>query len=173
LGEFFVKHNITLVYGGGDLGIMGMLARTVAENNGKVISVIPKALDDVTQKNYGKVYITRDMHERKALMNKLSEAFITLPGGFGTFEELLEMTTWSQLTIHDKPILVLDILDYFEPLFAFFDKACEHGFISKANRQIVARCKKVDEVEQALLTYVVPPRTFTLVWTHGEQDTLV
>ncbi|RKP05000.1 cytokinin riboside 5'-monophosphate phosphoribohydrolase LOG, partial [Thamnocephalis sphaerospora] len=140
---------------------------------GKVISIIPQALADVSEKSFGEVHVTKDMHQRKALMNQLADAFITLPGGFGTFEELLEMTTWSQLTIHDKPVLVLDILGYYDSLFTFFDKACTEGFISKANRQIVTRCQQVDEVVQALTTYQVPSRTFKLVWTHGEEQTLV
>ncbi|KAI9597646.1 hypothetical protein BDF19DRAFT_434037 [Syncephalis fuscata] len=173
LGSVFLKNNITLVYGGGNMGLMGCLARTVHNGGGKVISVIPKALDEVTKTNYGTVHITADMHQRKAIMNKLADAFITLPGGFGTFEELLEMTTWSQLTIHNKPIIVLDIGNFYEHLFQFFDHVSQEGFITKSNRQIIKRCSQVDQIETALLEYKVPIRVYDLVWTHGEEKSLV
>jgi uncharacterized protein (TIGR00730 family) len=173
LGQVFLKHNITLIYGGGNMGLMGRLARTVHEGGGKVISIIPSVLNIDGSINYGIVHITKDMHQRKATMNKLADAFITLPGGFGTFEELLEMTTWSQLCIHNKPIIVLDICNFYDILFKFFDHVKEQGFVSSSNREIVQRCSSVDLVEKALMEYKVPPRTYDLTWVDGEQQTLV
>ncbi|KAI8052482.1 hypothetical protein BDF22DRAFT_688647 [Syncephalis plumigaleata] len=173
LGRVFLKHNITLIYGGGNMGLMGRLAQTVHDGGGKVISIIPRALNIGDSVNYGTVHITKDMHERKAMMNKLADAFITLPGGFGTFEELLEMTTWSQLCIHDKPVIVLDICNFYDMLFKFFDHTRNQGFVSPTNREIVQRCSSVDLVEKALMEYKVPPRTFNLTWIEGEPQALV
>ncbi|MDA1232074.1 MAG: TIGR00730 family Rossman fold protein, partial [Planctomycetota bacterium] len=127
----------TLVYGGGSTGIMGILANVVLQNGGKVIGVIPQHLarPELMHDRVSDMRITIDMHTRKALMHSLADAYIALPGGYGTLEELFEAVTWSQLALHSRPVKVLNINGLFDGLVAMLDQMTHHGFLSLACRQ--------------------------------------
>ena len=130
LATLMAKKGHALVYGGACIGLMGELAKTIHHNNGKVIGVIPEKLRDkgVCYEQADKLIITKDMRERKAIMEELSDAFITLPGGFGTLEEVAEMITARQLGFHNKPIIILNIAGYYDPLIGFFEHMFKFKF---------------------------------------------
>jgi len=130
-----VKNNLTLVYGGGNFGIMGILSDTVISNGGKVIGVIPKFLAD---KNLGSNKITemktvKNMHERKKTMYELSDYFVAMPGGIGTLEEITEILTWKQLSLHKKPCALLNINHFFDYLILFLQTAVNNGFMKQSH----------------------------------------
>jgi uncharacterized protein (TIGR00730 family) len=139
LGAALVRRGLGLVYGGGGVGLMGILADTVLEAGGEVIGVIPEALvaREVAHHGLTELRVVGSMHERKALMAELADAFIALPGGFGTFEELCEAITWMQLGLHRKACSVLDVEDYYAPLLALFDHATAEGFVRPEHRALV------------------------------------
>ena len=126
-----VRNDLTLVYGGGRVGLMGVVADEVLRLGGRAIGVIPRALWDreVGHANLTEVRIVETMHERKATMADLSDGFIALPGGLGTLEEIFEIWTWAQLGMHQKPCGFLDVAGYYAPLAAFLDHATREGFI--------------------------------------------
>lgn len=130
-----------LVYGGGRIGLMGVIADAALAAGGEVVGVIPAHLSsrEVAHSGLTELRVVGSMHERKQLMFELSEAFIALPGGLGTLEELLEITTWAQLGLHRKPIGVLDVLDYFDGLVTLLDHAVLSGFLSPRNRGLILR----------------------------------
>lgn len=132
LGEEIVKRNITLVYGGSSVGLMGEVANTVLQGKGKVIGVMPQKLADreIAHQNLSELHIVKSMHERKNLMAELSHGFITLPGGFGTMDEICEMITWNVLNIHAKPCGFLNLEGFFDPFFNFIRGAVSENFIS-------------------------------------------
>ncbi|XP_072966566.1 probable cytokinin riboside 5'-monophosphate phosphoribohydrolase LOGL1 [Typha angustifolia] len=139
LGHELVRRKIDLVYGGGSVGLMGLISQTVHDGGCHVLGVIPTALMplEISGESVGEVKAVSDMHERKAEMARQADAFIALPGGYGTMEELLEMITWSQLGIHDKPVGLLNIDGYYNSLLALFDNGVAEGFIKPACRDIV------------------------------------
>jgi uncharacterized protein (TIGR00730 family) len=139
MGKALADRGIDLVYGGGRRGLMGVLADSVLENGGQVTGVIPEAMAarEVAHTGVSQLRVVHSMHERKALMADLSDAFIALPGGFGTFEEFCEIITWAQLGLHRKPCGVLNVEGYYDPLLELFDRAVDVGFISNSNRRIV------------------------------------
>src|ERR1019366_5197896 len=139
MGAELVRSNIGLVYGGGNVGLMGVLADAVLREGGEAVGVIPENLmaREVGHKGLTKLHVVRSMHERKALMADLSDAFIAMPGGFGTFEEFCEVVTWSQLGIHAKPCGLLNVNGYYDPLLELFDHAVREGFLRKENRRLV------------------------------------
>ncbi len=157
LGRAFAEHDVDLVYGGGRVGLMGALADAVMAGGGKVIGVIPRALAarEVANARITELRVVESMHERKALMAELSDGFIALPGGFGTFEEFCEVVTWVQLGIQQKPCLLANLSGYYDPLVAMFDRGVSAGFISEDNRKIVRVVASVDEI---LATLAVHPR---------------
>jgi uncharacterized protein (TIGR00730 family) len=134
-----VERGIGLVYGGGNIGLMGVVADTVLAGGGAVDGVIPRALvaREVAHAGLSKLHIVESMHERKQLMADLADGFIALPGGFGTFEEFCEAVTWSQLGIHKKPCGLLNVAGYFDHLVALFDHAVRERFLHPANRALV------------------------------------
>jgi len=135
LGTVLAESAVTLVYGGGSVGLMGELARSVLARQGKVIGVIPKRIHEMVESiRLTKLYVVDNMHERKAKMYELSDAFIILPGGIGTIEEFFEVYTWYQLGIHLKPIGLLDINEYFGKLIEFIDHMVAEGFLKAAHR---------------------------------------
>ena len=136
LGRELVRRDIGLVYGGGSVGLMGVLARTVHERGGDVLGVIPEPLTtrEMAGDNIGETIVVETMHERKALMNEHSDAFIALPGGFGTLDELFEAITWGQLGIHRKPIGLLNVDGYFDPLLQWIDHRSRKGFVRPHHR---------------------------------------
>lgn len=131
LGGFLGKKNWTLVYGGGKVGMMGLIADATLTAGGEVIGVIPTALKraEVVHNGLTELHETQDMHTRKALMETLSDAFVVLPGGFGTLDEFFEILTWRQLGIHSKPIILVNKNGYFDGLLAFVDEALKQDFI--------------------------------------------
>lgn len=137
LGRLLAEQNITLVYGGGHVGLMGLIADSVLTGGGRVIGVIPQQLQEseVAHTGVTQLHIVANMHERKAMMAQQADAFIALPGGLGTLEELFEMLTWQQLGIHQKPIGLLNVAGYFDNLLAFLDTAVDSGYIKAADRQ--------------------------------------
>lgn len=139
LGDEMVKRKINLVYGGGSVGLMGMISQRVFDGDCHVLGVIPRALVplEISGESVGEVRIVSDMHERKAEMARQADAFIALPGGFGTMEEVLEMITWSQLGIHKKPVGLLNVDGYYNSLLALFDSGVKEGFIKQGARDIV------------------------------------
>ena len=126
-----VSKGIEIVYGGGDVGLMGVVAETVLENGGTITGVIPDKLYEMEVAHTGitKLYRVRDMHERKALMADLSDGFIALPGGIGTLEEIMEVMTWAQIGYHEKPCAFLNIKGYYDHLFTFFETMESNGFL--------------------------------------------
>lgn len=152
LGAELIRRNIGLVYGGGSLGLMGAVADSVLKAGGEAIGVIPEHLmaREIGRKNLTKLHIVRSMHERKALMADLSDAFIALPGGFGTLEEFFEVLTWSQLGLHAKPCGVVNVLDYYTPLLAMLDHAVDERFLKAQNRALVLARETPTELLQAL-----------------------
>jgi uncharacterized protein (TIGR00730 family) len=139
LGCEMVRRKIGLVYGGGCVGLMGVIADAVLEAGGHVIGVMPHALvaREIAHRGLPDLRVVNSMHERKAMMASLSDAFIALPGGFGTFEEFCEVVTWTQLGLHRKPCGVLNVSGFYDPLLALFDRAVEKGFLKRSNRAIV------------------------------------
>lgn len=131
LGQLLANQNITLVYGAGKTGLMGAVANGVLDNSGKVIGVVPELLNEpqLIHANLSKLEVLPDIHQRKARMSELADAFIALPGGFGTFDELFETLTWAQIGIHQKPIGLLNVNHYFEPLLSMVDHALNENFI--------------------------------------------
>ncbi|KAG6505251.1 cytokinin riboside 5'-monophosphate phosphoribohydrolase LOG8-like [Zingiber officinale] len=148
LGREMVNRRISLIYGGGSVGLMGMISQAVYDGGCHVLGVIPKALVpiEISGETVGEVKVVSDMHERKAVMAGQADAFIALPGGFGTMEEVMEMITWSQLGIHDKPIGLLNVDGYYNSLLELFDKGVYEGFIKPACRNIVISATNATEL---------------------------
>ncbi|KAG0491828.1 hypothetical protein HPP92_004871 [Vanilla planifolia] len=166
LGRELVKKSIDLVYGGGSVGLMGLISQTVYGGGCDVVGIIPTALMaiEISGQTIGEVIRVSDMHERKAEMARRADAFIALPGGYGTMEELMEMITWSQLGIHDKPVGLLNVDGYYNPLLALFDKGVDEGFISPSARHIVISAPSAKELLTKMEQYIprheqVAPRT--------------
>lgn len=139
LAETLVKQQIKLVYGGGSVGVMGVLANDVLELGGLVTGIIPQFLMDkeVGHKGITEMIVTENMHQRKQKMADLSDGFVILPGGFGTLEEFFEVLTWLQLGLHNKPIGVLNVNGFYDPLFAQMEMMVQSKFLKPANRDLV------------------------------------
>ena len=138
-GIALAERGLGLVYGGAQIGLMGELANVVLERGGEVIGVMPEALvaREISHTTLTELRIVSSMHERKNLMSELADAFITLPGGYGTFDEFCEILTWAQLGLHRKPCGVLNVCGYYDRLLSFFDYAVEEQFIASSNRNLV------------------------------------
>ena len=131
LGDELARRGIGLVYGGGQIGLMGCIADRVLSQGGEVIGVIPRKLleKEVAHTRLSKLEVVGDMHERKALMARLSDGFITMPGGLGTFEELFEVTAWAALGFHQKPCAILNVRGYYDALGGVLQQAVDEGFV--------------------------------------------
>jgi uncharacterized protein (TIGR00730 family) len=153
LGALLAKDNIQLVYGGGNVGLMGMVAKSCMDAGGEVIGIIPQALFNKEHGHRGisRLEVVSTMHARKARMADLADGFIALPGGIGTFEELLEVLTWSQLGIHGKPVALVNVTGYFDPLIALLDNAVGEGFLSRKHRNLLI----VDDHPQAAIAQLL------------------
>ena len=138
-GTELARRGIALVYGGGNVGLMGVLADAVLAAKGHVIGVIPEALmaKEVGHRGLPDLRIVKTMHERKALMAELSDGFIALPGGFGTFEEFFEIVTWAQLGLHTKPCGLLNVNGFYDPLLRLADHAIEERFVKPKQRELI------------------------------------
>lgn len=156
LGEKIAQKGLGIVYGGAHVGLMGAVADGVLSRGGKVIGVIPEFLKkkELEHKNISEIHVVETMHERKALMNKLSDAVIALPGGYGTLEELYEMLTWSQLALHKKPIGMLNVDGYYDPLIEMSEKMIENGFLKDEYRKILIVEKNIEDLLDKMDKYV-------------------
>jgi len=152
LATELARRNIGLVYGGGNVGLMGVLADAVLRAGGEAVGVIPQNLmaREVGHNGLTKLHVVRSMHERKALMADLSDAFVALPGGFGTLEEFCEAVTWTQLGLHAKPCGILNVLGYYSPLLAMLDHAVQERFLKPENRALVLARELPSDLLQAL-----------------------
>lgn len=150
LGKTLAEQEITLVYGGAKIGVMGEIARGALEANGKVIGVIPDFLKirEVFHTNLSELIITQDMHERKLKMHELSDGIIMLPGGYGTLEEFFEMLTWAQLGLHQYPIGILNTNGFYTELMSMLAKMVDQGFVKQENYDMIL----VDDTVDGLLT---------------------
>jgi uncharacterized protein (TIGR00730 family) len=139
VARLLAGRGIEIVFGGGAVGLMGALADTALEAGGRVTGVIPQALVDkeIGHRGLTELRVVNSMHERKMLMAELADAFIALPGGIGTLEEIIEVLTWTQLGLHHKPCALLDVAGFYEPLRAFLDHAVDQGFLSAAHRAML------------------------------------
>src|SRR5580693_9715585 len=159
VGTLLAERGIELVYGGGNIGLMGVLADKVLARGGHVIGVIPESLmaKEVGHLGLTELRVVGSMHERKSVMSDLSDGFIALPGGFGTIEEFCEVVTWSQLGIQSKPCGLLNVENYFAPLLELFDHAVREGFLSVPNRQLVLDDKDPKRLLEKMATFEPEP----------------
>lgn len=158
MGTELARRGITLVYGGGHVGLMGIAANAVLAAGGQVIGVIPKhlvarelALNECTE-----LRVVETMHERKMLMSDLSDAFVAMPGGYGTYDEFCEILTWAQLGLHRKPCGILNVEGFYDPLLAQFDHATREGFVRPENREMVLVAESPAALLDQLETYQMP-----------------
>ncbi|MDQ1358890.1 MAG: hypothetical protein QOG44_3263 [Acidimicrobiaceae bacterium] len=158
LGLRLAKHELTLIYGGGAIGLMAAVADATLDAGGRVIGVIPRGLfrREIAHQRLTELIEVASMHERKQTMFELADAFVALPGGLGTFEELTEMATWAQLGIHNKPMLTLDVNGYWKPFHALLHAAANGGFMKQDNRRLIVNVERVDDVIPTLQSYEVP-----------------
>lgn len=150
LGEVLVRRGLGLVYGGGRVGLMGTIADTVMAGGGEVIGVIPQRLKDreVAHQGISELHVVDSMHDRKALMYRLADAVVALPGGIGTLDELFEALTWNQLGYHQKPCGLLNVAGYFDPLVTMIRRAGEHGFVPRADALLAVAGDGEELIEQ-------------------------
>jgi len=158
LGGVLAERGIDLVYGGGGVGLMEVVATAVLAGGGRVTGVIPESLlaREVGHNGVRDLRVVRTMHERKALMAELSDGFVALPGGLGTLEELFEVLTWGQLGIHAKPVVLLDVAGYWDPLFELLDRAVDEGFVRDEHRALALRAEDPDEALDLMASYRPP-----------------
>ncbi|XAR61564.1 hypothetical protein NMG60_11016020 [Bertholletia excelsa] len=156
LGKELVSRKLDLVYGGASSGLMGLISREVHCGGGHVLGIIPRTLmsKEIVGETVGELRTVANMHQRKAEMARYSDCFIALPGGYGTMEELLEVITWAQLGIHDKPVGLLNVDGYYNYLLTFIDKAVDDGFIKPSQRHIFVSAPNARELLQKLEKYV-------------------
>ncbi|HPB82265.1 MAG TPA: TIGR00730 family Rossman fold protein [Spirochaetota bacterium] len=171
LGRILAGRNIELVFGGGRVGLMNEIANTVLGTGGRVTGVIPQSLVDreVAHTGISELRVTGSMHERKALMAELSDGFIALPGGIGTFEEFMEIITWGQLGFHRKPCGLLNTLGFYDGLLEFLDHAVREGFLHDANRDSILVSESPEELLD-LFTAYIPPSVDKAEKALGELD---
>ena len=154
-GQLISKNDLTLVYGGGKVGLMGILADAVIESGGKSIGVIPQSIVDleIAHDKLTELFIVNSMSERKIKMTELSDAFVALPGGLGTLDELAEVLTYNQLRIIDKPVGLLNVNGYFDPLIQFFDHAVNERFVREEHRSNIFISDNAVELVEMLRDY--------------------
>jgi uncharacterized protein (TIGR00730 family) len=158
LGKAMADREIELVYGGAQIGIMGAVADAVLAAQGKVIGVIPKFLSgkEIAHAGLTEMIVVNTMHERKALMNQLCDGFITLPGGFGTMEELFEVLTWAQLGLHSKPVALLNVNGYYDQLIAMVSTMLKRDFIKQENQTMFLVSDNIEDLLEMMENYVPP-----------------
>jgi uncharacterized protein (TIGR00730 family) len=162
-GRTLAEQGITLVYGAGNVGLMGVAADAALAAGGKVVGVIPEFLKakEVAHLGLTELHVTQTMHQRKAMMAELADGFVALPGGFGTFDELFEILTWAQLSVHDKPVGLLDVAGFYQPLLALTRHAVAEGFVPASNMELFSHSPDVGQLLDAMRAY--QPRQ-TLKW---------
>jgi uncharacterized protein (TIGR00730 family) len=147
LGRALAERGVGLIYGGAKVGLMQAVADATLAGGGKVVGVIPEVLVDLEVAHQGltELHVTSTMHTRKALMGERADAFLILPGGFGTFEELFEVLAWQTLKLHQKPIVLLNTLGFYDPMLRFLDHCVEQGMLKAKNRAILLAAETVEE----------------------------
>lgn len=160
LGNYLAKENIELVYGGGKIGMMGILSDTIIAKNGKVIGVIPKLLEkeEVVHPGVEEMIVCKKMSERKVIMSKLVDGYVTLPGGFGTLDELFEALTLNQLQIEQKPVGLLNINGFFDPIVGQIDKMIEEGYIKPQHKNLLITDATVEGLMHKMNQYKAPEK---------------
>jgi uncharacterized protein (TIGR00730 family) len=168
LGRVIANRKLRLVYGGGNVGLMGGVADAALAAGGEVVGVIPRALGarEVAHQGLTDLILVETMHDRKARMADLADAFVAMPGGYGTFEEFCEMLTWTQLGIQAKPCGLLNVNGYYDPLLALFDRAATEGFLRPENRSLVLTDTTAAELLEKLAAWVPTTRD---KWLDREQ----
>ena len=158
MGKALLRRGTGVVFGGGRTGLMGELADTAMAGGGEVLGVIPRALvaREVAHHEITQLVIVRSMHERKAKMMELADAFVAMPGGYGTFEEFCEVITWAQLGLHQKPCGLLNVEGYYDSLLNLFNKGVDDGFINPTTRELVLEAADPDVLLDKL-SYYKPP----------------
>ena len=161
LGVFLVKNKISLLYGGGKLGLMGTLADSVLEQGGKVIGVIPDLLhrEEVVHPKIHEVIVPKTMSERKVLMSKMTDAYIIMPGGLGTLDELFEVLTLQQLQIEQKPVGLLNVNGFFNAMLEQLDFMVKEGFLKQQGRELLIVASTVEDLMEKLLVYESPEKS--------------
>ena len=161
LGNYFVNNDITLVYGGGKIGMMGVLSETILKKGGKVIGIIPNLLkkEEVVNKNVSELIITKTMSERKVMMSKLVDGYISLPGGFGTLDELFEGLTLGQLHVEQKPNGILNINGFFNHTLKQLDHMVTEGYLKKENKEMLLVGNSVSELMLKMDAYNAPEKS--------------
>jgi hypothetical protein len=159
LGATLARRKIGVVYGGGSIGLMGVLADAALAGGGEVIGVIPQAMvdEELAHDGLSELRVVHSMHERKATMEELSSAFIAMPGGFGTFDELFEIVTWLQLGLHRKPVGLLDAAGYFDPLLEMIRTAVREGFVKEVHARALHTSADPEALLDALASSELPP----------------
>ena len=159
LAQEMVTRELTLIYGGGKVGLMGVIADEVLRLGGDAIGVIPRALmeKEVGHQNLTQLHVVKDMHQRKAMMEQLADGFIAMPGGIGTLEELFEILTWSQLGFHAKPIGVLNVNGFYDELIAFLQKLVTQGFVKAEQAALLLHKSSAPALLQCLQNFVPTP----------------
>jgi len=158
LGRFLAQRRIELVYGGGNVGLMGKVADACLSEGGQVIGVIPTALveKELAHQGLTELHVVESMHERKALMADLADAFVALPGGYGTWDEFCEVLTWSQLGIQRKPCALLNVSGYYDPFLAMADRAKDEGFLREVHRELLLADTDPARLLDRLSSYKTP-----------------
>ncbi|KAJ1726936.1 hypothetical protein LPJ61_004865 [Coemansia biformis] len=166
LGRELVQAGYGLVYGGGDSGLMGRVARATQASGGRVVGIMPRALTTIEGcgVEIGEMVMVDSMHERKSLMNDHAAAFVALPGGFGTLEELLEITTWAQLAIHNKPVVVVNTNGYYSALKAMIDGAANAGFIKAQCQKSIVFCDTPADAVAAIKAFKPRAPRYDIEW---------
>lgn len=161
LGTHFAKNNIGMVYGGGKIGMMGVIADAIIENKGNVIGVIPGLLrhEEVAHTNITEMIVTKTMSKRKVKISKLVDGYIALPGGFGTLDEIFEALTLNQLGIEQKPVGVLNTNGFFDPLISQLDLMVSEGYLKQSNKEMLLVSKSVEDLISKMLNYKAPEMT--------------
>ena len=164
LGNYFVANDITLVYGGGKIGMMGVISETILNNGGKVIGVIPALLEheEVVNSNVTELIVTKTMSERKVIMRQLVDGYISLPGGFGTLDELFEGLTLGQLHIEQKPNGILNVNGYFDHTLQQLDVMIEEGFLKQENRDMLLVDSTISGLMRKMDGYIAPVKTHVI-----------
>lgn len=159
VGTRLAKAGLDIIYGGGQVGLMGEVADAALDAGGRVIGVIPEflALKEIAHLDLTELYVVQSMHARKAKMAHLSDAFIALPGGIGTMEEMFEIWTWGQLGQHRKPVGLLNVHGYYDDLVAFLDKMADQNFLAPDHRQSLMVAEDVGELLESFRGYEAPP----------------
>lgn len=158
LGKYLALNNHTLIYGGAQVGLMGAVANGVLDNGGKAIGIIPSFLQtrEIVHNNLTELIVVDTMHERKAKMCELCDAVVTIPGGFGSMDELYEMLTWAQLGLHKKPIGLLNYNHFYDSIISQSQKMVDEGFLSQVNKDMLLVSDNIEDLIEKLKNYIAP-----------------